>query len=848
MKLLKAFEGLKENSFPRIALFNNLLVATTDRGLFICNTDDMKCHYVPYPPEVKRGTLSLTVLQDKVIAYGYGNWFIYAPKQGLTPARFDDKEAAVIRGKGATLAARSYHDTAFLFTNPNSCLYKLRCVGNEIKVCSITPFNSFINSVTVSSSGYMVNTVKYTVNSVNNHKIEGWNISSSAVDIAGRRWFGTLDHGVMTDAGTDQQVNQPLLIKSTNDQVQCIAKRVGVLFVGTSQGNLLQYDLKSKQTKVLCALPEKNSGITYLYVCPNQDIIVGSSINTYRYNAASHLLTAFEEVKTLKQVDTAKGRYIFATSKGLFFYPKARPLSDNMTASLISEKRCRSVAYVPLQHTIWASFKDGLFRVGADKRLFPMLYNGQPVYAACLATAGKLLVVGTFTNGIIIGDGERLRRISINNGLYSNCVTGVKIRGRHLWVLMSGAVQLFDLDTLEVIDSYNLPSRSDDFVRDIEEDGQTCYIITYRGLYAIQQSAGTAKFEPKISLMGMFINGDDTATVEPLQLNHTQNDILFKLGIPPMPKSDEIYIKYRLLSNTQNQWTYSNPGERNFHFASLMPGRYSFEAVAGYPQHGLVKHVYRFSFVINTAWWQSIWFLALVLVFTGVLVFLFIRLYYLNQLNIQKNNYEKELLIRSERQRISSEMHDDIGSGLAAIKLLSGEIKAGRISTSLNDGLTLLADMVSTLTETLREVIWSLDAENDELENLLFFIEAHCRQLFRHSAIQFSIFLPDHEAPDLQIDGTSRRNIYLIIKELLHNTIKHSGASNASLLIKLSPGQMVVTVSDDGIGYDVSSAIHKGTSMGLKNISQRVKQLNAQMVNNCHGGTTVTITIPLNIK
>ena len=106
--------------------------------------------------------------------------------------------------------------------------------------------------------------------------------------------------------------------------------------------------------------------------------------------------------------------------------------------------------------------------------------------------------------------------------------------------------------------------------------------------------------------------------------------------------------------------------------------------------------------------------------------------------------------------------------------------------------------------------------------------------------------MPDN-LPPLVINGVMRRNVYLIIKEMLHNALKHSKASAVMLDFEITEDDLVVTITDNGVGIKNTRA--NPDSMGLKNISQRIQTLKGKMDITGTGGTNITLTIPLsNLK
>jgi signal transduction histidine kinase len=105
---------------------------------------------------------------------------------------------------------------------------------------------------------------------------------------------------------------------------------------------------------------------------------------------------------------------------------------------------------------------------------------------------------------------------------------------------------------------------------------------------------------------------------------------------------------------------------------------------------------------------------------------------------------------------------------------------------------------------------------------------------------QLTVTVPE-KIPELEIDGESRRNIFLTVKEAVHNIIKHSGANKVNINIACDK-QLIISVSDNGKGMHVDENINIGN--GLKNMKSRIHQLNGKIFIQNNEGFTLTFEIP----
>jgi signal transduction histidine kinase len=184
-------------------------------------------------------------------------------------------------------------------------------------------------------------------------------------------------------------------------------------------------------------------------------------------------------------------------------------------------------------------------------------------------------------------------------------------------------------------------------------------------------------------------------------------------------------------------------------------------------------------------------------------------------------------------------MHDDIGSGIFAIHSV-----ANTASKNENAGpeINQIKSMLDELSVKIREVIWTTNVGNDNLENLLLYTYFQINKLFELSEINFESEVPEN-IPEINITGQSRRNIYLLVKELVYNAIKHSKGTIIELKMFADEETLHIAVNDNGIGINQNSA--RPDSMGLGNMRSRVEKLHGELLIENKNGAHITVTIPL---
>jgi signal transduction histidine kinase len=198
-----------------------------------------------------------------------------------------------------------------------------------------------------------------------------------------------------------------------------------------------------------------------------------------------------------------------------------------------------------------------------------------------------------------------------------------------------------------------------------------------------------------------------------------------------------------------------------------------------------------------------------------------------------------------ERRRISQELHDDIGSTLSSISLMSTVLKK-RIPEKPEAAIQLAGKMEETsrqMIETMSDIVWSNNPANDTVQHLSNRLQQYMTNAFESSTTHYSLFVNKPADAD-KVDMYLRREVYLISKEIINNTAKYGKAFNFSLQLSFNSDHIALVASDDGCGFDDKNG---KTGNGLNNIRLRVKKYSGSaLLETGEGrGTKWLISIPV---
>ena len=231
----------------------------------------------------------------------------------------------------------------------------------------------------------------------------------------------------------------------------------------------------------------------------------------------------------------------------------------------------------------------------------------------------------------------------------------------------------------------------------------------------------------------------------------------------------------------------------------------------------------------------------------GILVWFLI---YYQKKRHQAELREKELIIQkqtalqAERTRIAAEMHDDLGGGLTTIKFLGQKMLRKITDVEHKTQLTKIVDNSQHLVSNMSEIIWAMNAGFDTLDSLIAYTRRYASEYLSDNELRLNFDYREGETK-VEITGEKRRHIFLVIKELLHNIVKHADATVVSSSWQINQDHLLITVADNGIGIEDAAGENYLTSNGLKNIQDRISLLNGEIKWITHNGTTTELTIPL---
>ena len=514
-------------------------------------------------------------------------------------------------------------------------------------------------------------------------------------------------------------------------------------------------------------------------------------------------------------------------------------------------------------HHVWLVFRSGNVMLCSlhpeqpdhylklESKFNKELEGGSP-RAAAMDHQG-LLWIGTRFHGLfafqyISGQLIKQYHYQMQEGLTDNFITALAVDSNQNIIVgtQTGLDKLIKSNQGYRIENVTKRNAIFAFIRQLWVNTQNqVYAVTNFGrVFEIEPSEEKyTSFQPQLILEDILINGKPLEQIpSPLILTHDQNNITFGFAAPTFIDETQITYRYKLDGDGAGMWSQPT-SSADFSFLNLSPGHYHLQVSANFPSTPYGDKTMSYRFQILPAWWQSTGYRFVAASLLSILLLLVVRQYFLGKLEKQKINADKQQAIEKERTRIATDMHDDLGAGLSRIRFLGETIDwKSKSGQSIGEDIDKIKTYSHEMIDKMGEIVWALNEKNDSLEDLLTYIRAYTVDYLEHNAIAHHVDM-EVNIPTRFVSGEMRRNIFLTIKEALHNVVKHANATNVYLRVQISD-ELQITVRDDGSGFDPSRV--RPYSNGLSNMRKRIAEINGQLEIQHGKGTSIQIRIPMN--
>ncbi|HEY1021838.1 MAG TPA: ATP-binding protein, partial [Flavisolibacter sp.] len=204
----------------------------------------------------------------------------------------------------------------------------------------------------------------------------------------------------------------------------------------------------------------------------------------------------------------------------------------------------------------------------------------------------------------------------------------------------------------------------------------------------------------------------------------------------------------------------------------------------------------------------------------------------------------RQVEMEKMRNHIAKDLHDDIGSTLSSIHILS-RVLVQQATSGVTDiaGLQKINEHSSAIMESMSDIVWAINPQNDTAEKMLYKMKEFAAEMLDPLNIQYN-FITKGDFENLKLDPQKRRDLFLIFKESVNNAAKYSKCRNITIRLSIEERTIQMHVTDDGEGFD-QQTVKKGN--GLRNLKERSQAVGGtlQYISRMGAGTSVQLDLPI---
>jgi signal transduction histidine kinase len=312
--------------------------------------------------------------------------------------------------------------------------------------------------------------------------------------------------------------------------------------------------------------------------------------------------------------------------------------------------------------------------------------------------------------------------------------------------------------------------------------------------------------------------------------------------------ADRARFRYRLsrMDGTTNEW--GEPNVRRYvRYEALRPGSYLFEVQACNEDGVWNESAASLAVTILPFFWQTGSFRALAAAFLLGLVAAAVYFISTQKLHRQVAGLRQQQALEKERARIARDIHDQVGASLTQLALLGDLVEADKDDPQEAEGhARQISQTARETTRALDEIVWTVNPSNDTLDGLINYICKHAQEYLAVAGLRYRLDVPA-QLPKTDISPETRHNVFLAAKEAVTNIVKHSGASEAAIRMRLEAESFTLEIQDNGRGPAGLKSKAAESRNGLRNMRKRMEDVGGRFSIEPapQGGTVVGLTVPL---
>jgi two-component sensor histidine kinase len=569
-------------------------------------------------------------------------------------------------------------------------------------------------------------------------------------------------------------------------------------------------------------------------------------------NKTSQLQDSAFDNRTIRCItELPNGDLVFATQGG-----RLVKFSNNHFQTIFN---CETVIYslvADKQNNVWAgTHNKGLFLVDAmsgkqllqiqntgpvGKTIHSNIVNHLLFYkdSLLLAANGKLSLINTRTGAV--------KNIGMKEGMPSNSIQAMQVdNSGNIWLITSSGLCRYNIAAniftrFGSKDGFTDPTLmegpsaklNNSMLMFVGKDGQMM-IFAPDSLNSSNTPFDVAITDIRIG--NDYYPVDSLLALPEITCSYSNNSITISFSSLSYLQGDKLVYYYKM-QGLEDNWKVLSSGALRAIYSYLPPGHYIFQ-VRAESINGLASdNTTSIKIYIKPPFWRNYWFISTILFFIALFFY-----------GLHKLRVNKLLAVEKLRNRVARDLHDDMGSTLSTINILSAMAKSKLHSDSVktSEYIGKISENSQRMMEAMDDIVWSIKPMNDSMQRIAARMREFALNVLEAKDMEVSFTVED-KVYDIKLDMEARRDFFLIFKEAINNAAKYSKATHVTVNLTTAGNMLMMEVKDDGKGFDVNEA-SDGNGMG--NMQKRADSLKAKLNIQSHkdgGGTNIKLTVPTN--
>ncbi len=588
----------------------------------------------------------------------------------------------------------------------------------------------------------------------------------------------------------------------------CVEPKTGNIWVGCNEAVLLVHDPVKRTTRYLQPLEFNKS--------------------TIRYIAAD-----------------AQGRLWIGTQGGRLIKYTNNQFTVVQDIGTIIYK-----VFIDKQGWIWlATHERGLYAIDPATGKIIQHYTAESGKNALYSNTGNdieqlndsIIVYGAGALNFINKNKGTVRLLKYEDGLPSNNVYRLRMDHKgFLWIITSSGLCRYNPGNNRIT-----PYGRKDGVIQAEQANVADYTCN-SGSVIFAGSNGVLMFDPSVfsnnqpppdvsitdfKIFNNYVPVDSLLQLPEIRLQHDQNSFSIYFSSLSYMQRDKLTYYYKMEGIDKN-WI---KADRRYYenYSLLPPGKYTFKVYCENLEGMRSLNTTEIHIYIKPPFWRTWWFRCSVLFLIALIVY-----------DIHNAKIKRLLAVEKLRYRVARDLHDDMGSTLSTINILSAMAKTKMHSDPVKttEYLGKITDNSQRMMEAMDDIVWSIKPSNDNMQKIAARMREFATSVLEAKEIDLD-FTADENVYDVKLNMEVRRDFFLVFKEALNNAAKYSKATLVSVHVSIQNKKLVLLVKDNGIGYDVAAA---DSGNGLGNMRKRADSMNGILqVESIPGkGSQVKLSVP----